>query len=74
LRATNHGAREVALSNPAKTRLIVEAKVKIYKVGARTIAALLRANTLPIRYVPGEELRSQRELLRRRLNLVKIRI
>jgi transposase len=64
---------DVALSNPSKTRLIAEAKVKTDKVDARTLAGLLRADMVPTCYVPGEELRSRRELLRHRLNLVKIR-
>jgi transposase len=71
-RLEEHGY-EVALSNPAKTRLIAEAKIKTDKVDARTLAGLLRADMLPTCYVPGEELRSRRELLRHRLNLVKIR-
>jgi transposase len=64
---------DVALSNPGKTRLIAEAKVKTDKVDARTLAALLRADMIPTCYVPDEELRSRRELLRHRLNLVKTR-
>ena len=71
-RLEEHGF-DVALSNPSKTRLIAEAKVKTDKVDARTLAALLRADMLPTCYVPGEELRSRRELLRHRLNLVKTR-
>jgi len=71
-RLEEHGF-EVALSNPAKTRLIAEAKIKTDKVDARTLAGLLRADMLPTCYVPGEELRSRRELLRHRLSLVKIR-
>jgi len=63
----------VALSNPGKTRLIAEAKVKTDKVDARTLAALLRADMIPTCYVPGEEIRSRRELLRHRVNLVKNR-
>jgi transposase len=63
----------VALSNPGKTRLIAEAKVKTDKVDARTLAALLRADMIPTCYVPGAELRSRRELLRHRMNLVKNR-
>jgi transposase len=63
----------VALSNPSKTRLIAEAKVKTDKVDARTLARLLRADMLPTCYVLGEELRSRRELLRHRMNLVKTR-
>ena len=71
-RLEEHGF-DVALSNPSKTRLIAEAKVKTDKVDARTLAGLLRADMIPTCYVPGEELRSRRELLRHRLNLVKIR-
>jgi transposase len=47
--------------------------VKTDKVDARTLAGLLRTDMLPTCYVPGEELRSRREFLRHRLNLVKIR-
>jgi transposase len=64
---------QVALSNPSKTRLIAEAKVKTDKVDARTLAQLLRADVLLTCYVPGEEQRSRRELLRHRLNLVRNR-
>ena len=71
-RLEKHGFT-VALSNPAKTRLIAEAKVKTDKVDARTLAALLRADMIPTCYVPGAELRSRRELLRHRVNLVKNR-
>ena len=63
----------VALSNPYKTRLIAEAKVKTDKVDARTLARLLRADMLSTCYVPDEEQRSRRELLRHRLKLVKTR-
>jgi transposase len=64
---------DVSLSNPYKTRLIAEAKVKTDKVDARTLAQLLRADMIPVCYVPGEETRSRRELLRHRVNLVKNR-
>jgi len=64
---------DVALSNPGKTRLIAEAKVKTDKVDARTLAAPLRADMIHTCYAPGEELRNKRELLRHRLNLVKTR-
>jgi len=71
-RLETHGF-DVSLSNPGKTRLIAEAKVKTDKVDARTLASLLRADMIPTCYVPGEELRSRRELLRHRLNLVRTR-
>ena len=63
----------VLLSNPYKTRLIAEAKVKTDKVDARTLARLLRADMLCTCYVPGEEERGRRQLLRHRLSLVKTR-
>jgi len=50
-RLEEHGF-EVALPNPAKTRLIAEAKIKTDKVDARTLAGLLRADMLPTCYVP----------------------
>jgi transposase len=71
-RLEEHGTN-VVLSNPAKTRLIAEAKVKTDKVDARTLAALLRSGMLSTCYVPDEEQRNRRELLRHRLKLVKTR-
>jgi len=67
-----HGI-DVALSNPANSRLITEARLKTDKTDARALARLLRAGVLSTCYVPGEEQRSRRELLRHRLKLVKIR-
>ena len=64
---------DIVLSNPYKTRLIAEAKIKIDKVDARTLARLLRADMLATCYVPNEEQRSRREFLRHRLRLVKTR-
>jgi transposase len=71
-RLEEHGF-DVSLSNPYKTRLIAEAKVKTDKVDARTLARLLRADMLHTCYVPDEEQRSRRELLRHRVKLVKTR-
>jgi transposase len=71
-RLEEHGFN-VVLSNPYKTRLIAEAKVKTDKVDARTLARLLRADMLSTCYVPDEEQRSRRELLRHRMQLVKTR-
>jgi transposase len=64
---------DVALSNPSKTKIISEAKVKTDRRDAKILASLLRADMLCTCYVPGEELRSRRELLRHRMNLVKTR-
>ena len=71
-RLEEHGF-DVVLSNPYKTRLIAEAKIKTDKVDARTLARLLRADMLSTCYVPDEEQRSRRELLRHRMQLVKTR-
>ncbi len=38
---------DVVVSNPIKTKAIAEAKVKTDKVGAETLARLLRADYLP---------------------------
>jgi len=64
---------DVVLSNPTKTRLIAEAKNKTDKVDVKIMARLLRADMLFTCYVPGEEIRNRRELLRYRLDLVKMR-
>ena len=64
---------DVTLSHPFKTRLIAEAKVKTDKVDARTLAGLLWAGMIPTCYVPDEEQRSRRELLRHRIKLVQTR-
>ena len=71
-RLESHGF-DAALSNPYKTRLIAEAKIKTDKVDAKTLARLLRADMLSTCYVPNEEKRSRRELLRHRMKLVKTR-
>jgi len=55
-----------------KTRLIAEAKIKTDKVD-KTLARLLRADMLHTCYVPDDEQRRRRELLRHWLRLVKTR-
>jgi len=71
-RLEEHGFN-VVLSNPYKTRLIAEAKIKTDRTDARALARLHRAGVLSTCFVPGEEDRSRRELLRHRLDLVKMR-
>jgi transposase len=60
---------EVKLAHPLKTRLIAEAKVKTDKIDARALADLLRADLLPLSYVPAKEIRELRHLVRRRIFL-----
>ena len=68
----DHGIR-VVLSNPSKTRLIAEARVKTDKVDARILARLLRADMLPLCFVPSRMQRDRRMFIRHRLSLVKMR-
>jgi len=67
-----HGVR-VVLSNPSKTRLIAEARVKTDKVDARILAQLLRADMLPLCFVPTKRQRDRRQFIRHRIHLVKMR-
>jgi len=64
---------DVALSSPANSRLVSDSKVKTDRTDARALARLHRAGVLSTCFVPGEEERSRRELLRHRLRLVKNR-
>jgi len=63
---------EVKLSHPLKTKAIASARVKNDKIDSRILAHLLRADLLPLSYVPPKSIRMQRELLRYRASLVKI--
>jgi transposase len=61
------------LTNPKKTRLIAEAKIKTDKLDARILADLLRANLLSASYVPPQEIREQRSIIRERARLAQVR-
>ena len=63
----------VVVSNPSKTRAIVEAKVKTDKVDARILAQLLAADFLPPVWLPDERTRSLRRQVMRRAHLVRQR-
>jgi len=67
-----HGL-EAVLSNPYKTRLIAEARIKTDKLDARILAHLLRADLIPRCYVPSKEIREVRSLVRHRVKLSKTR-
>ena len=60
-----HVAR-VVVSNPIKTRIIAEAKVKTDKVDAEVLAQLLRCNYLPEVWAPDVKTRLLRRLSSRR--------
>jgi transposase len=66
-RLEEHG-HDVALSSPANSRLVSKSRVKMDRTDARALARLHRAGVLSTCFVPGEEERSRRELLRYRLS------
>lgn len=63
---------EVKLGHPLKTKAIASARVKNDKIDSKVLAHLLRADLLPLSYVPAKSIRMQRELLRYRASLVRI--
>src|SRR4051794_27441224 len=63
----------VVVSNPSKTRVIAEAKVKTDKVDARILAQLLAADFLPPVWLPDDRIRSLRRQVTRRARLVRQR-
>jgi transposase len=63
----------VVVSNPYKTRAIVEAKVKMDKIDAAVLAELLAANFLPAMWMPDEGTHLLRRLVVRRTHLVRQR-
>jgi len=64
---------ELKLAHPPKTKLIAEARIKTDKVDSKILADLLRLDYLPSCYVPDQETRQRRELLRHRAYLIRIR-
>jgi transposase len=61
----------VILTNPYKTRIIAEAKIKNDRMDARVLADLVRADLVAESYVPDKAVREQRALLRQRRSLVE---
>ena len=64
---------DVTLVHPSKTKAIAQAKVKNDRLDAKLLAHLLRSNLLAESYVPPEEIRQQRDLVRTRKALVEER-
>lgn len=63
---------DVKLVHAKKARIIAESTIKTDKVDARTLAHLNRCNFLPEAYIASPEIRSERELLRYHISLIKI--
>ena len=63
------GAR-IILSNPIKTRVIAEAKIKTDKIDARVLAELARVNYLPSVWLPDSDTEALRHFCSDRRSLV----
>jgi len=63
----------VKLANARKVRLIAEAWLKNDKVDPKSLAQLERTGFLPEAYIPPRTIRDNREYLRYRLTLVRLR-
>lgn len=63
----------VKVANPHKTRLVTEQKVKSDRLDAKRLAVLVRADLIAESYVPPEDYREARKLVRRRKSLVEQR-
>lgn len=64
---------DVILAHPRKTRAIADAKVKNDRLDANILCDLLRAELIPQSYIPTEEIRLLRELVRQHIRLVQMR-
>ena len=64
---------DVTLVNPSKNRIIADAAVKTDRVDAKRLAQMLRADMLAESYVPPDEIRVLRDLVRTRKSLVEER-
>ena len=62
---------DVTVSHPRKTRLIAEARIKSDRVDSRTLAELLRLDSLPTSYIPPKDIAEIREKVRRRAFMVR---
>jgi transposase len=64
---------DVTLVDPGQNRVIAEASVKTDRIDAKRLAHMLRADMLVESYVPGEDIRMLRDLVRTRKALVEER-
>jgi transposase len=63
----------VIISNPIKTKVIAQARIKTDKIDARVLAELARANYLPEVWLPDEDTESLRHFISDRTSLVRRR-
>jgi transposase len=64
---------DITLVNPSKNRIIADAAVKTDRIDAKRLAQILRADMLAESYVPPDEIRVLRDLVRTRKSLVESR-
>jgi transposase len=64
---------QVCVAHPLKVKLIAESRNKNDRVDANILAQLLRMNYLPTSYIPPEQTRQTRDLLRYRAALARQR-
>jgi len=64
---------DVKVAHALKVKAIASAKIKTDTIDARTLAELLRANLIPEVYVPTKNIRSQKDIIRQRCWLVKLK-
>jgi transposase len=64
---------DVTVANPQKLTLIADSDKKTDRVDAKELARLLRLNSVPESYVPTEEIRQARALVRGRHSMVETR-
>lgn len=61
----------VTLAHPLRTKAIASARIKTDELDAKTLAHLLRADLVPMSYIPTIEEQENRDLSRARCQLVK---
>jgi transposase len=64
---------KIIVSNPIKTKVIAEAKIKTDKIDARVLAELARAQYLPEVWLPDEDTEALRQFISDRISLVRRR-
>lgn len=69
----NELGTQPTLAHALKVKAIAAAKIKTDTIDSYTLADLLRANLIPPVYVPTKEVRHQKDILRQRCWLVKLR-
>jgi transposase len=64
---------DVTVAHPLKVKAIASAKIKTDELDARTLAELLYANLIPEVFVPSQDIRQQKNILRQRCWFVKLK-